>query len=150
MQRPGIGSDARAPDAVPGISTISSRAISETLYSESVGPPPSGVRVAASVNQLQSAVEAFVSKPVVHKRRQLLSGNCAQGVGTRRFSRATDRPTYDGTCRTVRPLSSGLEVPILVFGVDGLADHIRRTRTREEVVVLLTSLVKVRERRSPA
>jgi hypothetical protein len=42
---------------------------------------------------------------------------------------------------TIRPLTCGLEVPVVVFGVDGLADHIRRTRTREEVVVLLSYLV---------
>jgi integrase len=34
-------------------------------------------------------------------------------------------------------LPAGLEVPVLVLGDDGLADHIRRSRTREEVVVLV-------------
>jgi hypothetical protein len=32
----------------------------------------------------------------------------------------------------MRTRAAGLEVPVLVFGVDGLADHIRGARTREE------------------
>ena len=50
----------------------------------------------------------------------------------------------------MRTRAAGLEVPVLVFGVDGLADHIRGARTREEVVVLLTYLVSGVEWRSPA
>ena len=50
----------------------------------------------------------------------------------------------------MRTRAAGLEVPVLVFGADGLADHIRGARTREEVVVLLTYLVSGVEWRSPA
>ena len=50
----------------------------------------------------------------------------------------------------MRTRAAGLEVPVLVFGVDGLADHIRGARTREAVVVLLTYLVSGVEWRSPA
>ncbi|WP_369826724.1 HipA domain-containing protein [Cryobacterium sp. Y11] len=47
-------------------------------------------------------------------------------------------PERKGECQSIRPsTNSGLEVPVVVFGNDGLADHVRRSRAREEVVVLV-------------